>query len=461
MQLKDDAGKTRKRLATRQTDDVNDAEYNYYHERAKRFAREFRKRPAVKGARERGEGTVAELKDYQELKSDYNKFQRLQHKRTSQAKAARAGKSDPSTFTQEHVDYLHERFVERQRRRVQDREGMTRLKNRDPSLPTDVQKEYDNLVKDANEYMKWYRWNRGKAVQEHLPEDRAKLDANREGYLEYISKYIRDPAGKVEAAKLRARVGTPEELRAFDKLWEAWKAYTRVYYKYRQGGGKVEIEVPEGLSDVVEILEANRDKRNLWQKRYKDKALRDRMEAGDGTKTQLDEYHDLKEAALRYRRAYAEGARMMKGVADSGKTIKITSTGRTRYFKPNSTTRQRMKQNRKVSPKTNDGPGRPLGGSGGSSPPGNDQKPGQSTEGGTDTSNPDSPGQGGPSDTQPPLQSLTGTPRGAAFSESSTPLGWASGMAQGIQKMDPGTVATTALKGLAVAGGRAWDLLSN
>lgn len=419
VQLNNDAGNSHKRLEARQTNGADDAEFKHYHERAKQYTREFRKKQAVKDARERGEGTKEQLKYYHDLKKDYSAYRSLLRQRAASLKPA---KSDPSTFTREYVDYLYERHIDYTEKRLKNREVMNKLRSHDESMPADRQQEYDDLLKDEKEYMRWYRWRRAQDVGEYPPETRAILRDNREQYLEFMRKYLGTPAKRAEAARLKARRGSPAELAAFDVVWEGYKAYTRADSNHRKGAGKVEIDVPEELRGVIDRLEATRIKFNKWVAlKKKHRLLWDRLEAGDGTEAELEDYADLKEAALEHRRAHKEGSKMtsraglIKGAAEPGKTSKLQTTGRRRWFKPQAKTRRRMRENSKVLPEgastsggdASAGEGGPgSSAASGSSPPKDEHNQRQLSEGGPEAAN-ESAGQADSSTTQPPPQGST------------------------------------------------------
>lgn len=81
------------------------------------------------------------------------------------------------------------------------------------------------------------------------------------------------------------------------------------------------------------------------------KPLWDRLESGQGTKAELDEYAELEEAREQCLKVYMEGYRMTRraGLVESAaqgqmRTLPLKK-GRPRWYRPNTVTRRRMIQN--------------------------------------------------------------------------------------------------------------------
>lgn len=100
--------------------------------------------------------------------------------------------------------------------------------------------------------------------------------------------------------------------------------------KHNYGSKETEIEVSQELRNVIEQLEALREKNNKWLRDYEKNAeLRNRREAGEGTKAELAEYHDLREAYLEHQKLYSQGIKMTRkaglvdGVTGGGPTVRV------------------------------------------------------------------------------------------------------------------------------------------
>lgn len=475
------AGTIKRSLQARQTDSGRDAEY--YHERANKYRREFLQNKSLKDARARGEGTEQELKYYQDLKSDFNTSRRLKYEPKSKSRSA------ASTFSREYVDYLHDRHREFiKMKRETDQGLLTKLKNGDGSVPKGLREQYESLLKDSREYWRWYDLQRRSRPKEYSSEAKAVMDANRKRYREYMRRYKITPTDRAEAARLRAGQGTPEELKAFEALWNSYKAYLKASSSYRKSSGKVKVEISEGMLGTLEKLEATREAMNQWATKYKNnKALRDRLEARQGTEAELAEYDKVKQGALEHNRIYLQGykktrrAGLNDDVADKDQKLKLelTSGGKPRWFRANINTRRRMKHNGKVSPKNDEGPGGPDVGNlsdkddESQSDEGNtnrspendqtqDQPNGSRTK--TGTSDSESTGQADSGNTQlPPLQSSNRQPRGGAASSldmsSRTPsgLGWPSAVGEALKKISSSTAVPDTLARMAVLGSKVRD----
>lgn len=362
----------------------------YYRNRRNQYTKEFleTKNKGKLIRLQNGGGTEQERDHWQELKLDYNYNQVIERERKRAeaeglappkvVKRPPSSKTHPSEFTPKHVEYLRERYLECHKLKGLIQKGKKVLTAEELS-------DYEALKRDHNEWLRWDKWQKSRERSPELgassPELRALLNANREGWLKYINKYMRPPENRAEAKRFKARQGTPEQLAEFDKLWEPFKTYENARQKHYRGSApgqkQVIIEFDTDLANTVDILEATREEHNEWYSKYrltgaKDDpeklARRTKLEDGQGTKEELEEYDRLREAYLQHKRAYYAGARMTRraGIVEDEaamgkpqKKIKIVSDkGLPRWFRPKSNTRARMIRNRKALHITGEGRGR-------------------------------------------------------------------------------------------------------
>lgn len=468
---------------------MDDAELDFYRKRYKKFSRNFggEKNKQVREARIRGEGTKEQLADFRELQKDYNKFFRLKRNRNKPAKP------DPSTYKVEYVNYLHDRFAELGRLKRSQPELWHKLNSRHQSVPAEDQKQYDSLSSDSKEYRRWERWSRRSTAGEYSPEARATLDANRDGATKYKQKYHPTHATaeekaqlQAEAARLKARQGTPAELAAFDKIWEQYKAYHRTFVNHNYGKKKTIVEVPEDVSGIVEKMEIIREKAKEWRREFKgNPELQRKMENGEGTRAELTRYHDLKEAWSQYTTEYMRGfrrtekSRLVEGASGAGRTVRMRISGEQGLFRPNYNTRKRVANKSKVLPKKTSGPDDPDK----NDPPKNDGSP--SEEGSENTPPENGQAEDPSSEANKAILQRPGLPNSSAttttpplhgskrnLSKASTPFlspskpsntasasDWLPKLADATRKIDPGAVFAGALKGLAGAVGKGQNLV--
>lgn len=323
-------------LVRRNEQPLTPKEFDNLHQMYLEYKRKYRK-PSQKALRERleaGRGTTAELEEYRRLKDGANAY-----RRAARSGGQHTGKpySKGIEFTREEIEVLHEKSNAYQRRYT-DKEERARLRA-GHGTPQELA-EYNDLHDARLEYRKWEWRNKKETAGEFSCEELEDLKANREGYLEYDRRFRNTKAGQAKKVELEAGRGTPEELREFAELRQAYRNYHAVIERHVSSAGKGSVEVYEELAELALQLEALRPEFLEFRRKFwgpKNKQLRERLKADRGTPKELDEFRHLRQISSDYASLYREGKARARGIelssgqCDSRK-VPIEAQARSGYF---------------------------------------------------------------------------------------------------------------------------------